>query len=102
MNDSKFDSFMNDVMAHKDTARKYTLSGYDLELGDKKDEILTLYTEHHISRKIIFENLVKSGIISEDRHFGSFSKWMTKSIKRNTKSNEGNNRKIHCVEDNES
>lgn len=99
MDDSKFNSFMNDVMAHKDIADKNGRQGYDFELGDKKDEILALHTEQHISRRIIFDSLVKSGIISEDKPFKGFTQWMGRSIKRNSELNTEENKKVYRVQD---
>ena len=69
MDASKFDSFMNEVMAYKNTAKKPSPTSLDFELGNRKEEIIALYTEQHIARRIIFDNLVKSGIIKEDRSF---------------------------------
>ncbi len=101
MDTSKFDNFMNDVIVHKNTARKYAPSGYDLELGDKKEEIIALNTEQNISRRAIHDSLIKADIISEDRSFKSFSVWMTKSIKKNRESNAEKDKRAHPVVDNE-
>ena len=96
MDDSKFDSFMNDVMAQK----KSPSLGYDAELGDKKEEIIALYTEQNISRRVIFDSLIKAGILNKDRSFDGFSGWMTTSIKRSAEESKlKRSDKFHRVED---
>ncbi len=97
VDDSKFDSFMNDVMAQK----KSTSMGYDSELGDRKEEIIALYTEQNISRRVIFDSLVKAGIINEDRALNGFSHWMSRSIKKSIKANAEKDKNVYRVEDDE-
>jgi len=83
MDDSKFNSFMNDIIATGETSRNNVVVGYwNTALGERRDEIISLYTERNISRRSIVDSLIKAGIVGEERTLKSFTDWMSKAIKK--------------------
>lgn len=96
MDDSKFSSFMNEMMAIEKT-KKFDPNSYDTIFGDRRNEIIALSTERNISRKAIYDSLVKAGIMSKDRSPEGFSQWMTTAIRKDREKIESEVEKVVSV-----
>lgn len=81
MDNAKFDEFFSSVLEYENTARISRDKGFNAIFGDKKEDILALHTDKKISSAIIYNNLKKAGILSNER-IASFKRWLRVEIKK--------------------